>query len=151
MVIDFKSERRMEKIKMQGRIYIDVESNAIVSIDYTGDYRLPIMLKPLLFTLGINVERPTFRKRLDYQKVNGLWYPENIQIKAALVLKKTHWFAPDEHSHIEVDGIYAINKLTLDNVKQIPDSKKYDRKKKMEEQVHNDNEITWSQINVIKR
>ncbi len=151
MVIDFKSRRRMDHAKLNGKIYIDLESNAIVSIDYNGDLTLPAIVQPVLFVMGIHVERPLIRKKLEYQKINGKWYPKNIQAGADVNLTKRHLFSPNEHSHLLIEGIFTTNKLITEKTKPIPAAKKYNKSKKMSEQVYNDENLTWGQINVIKR
>ncbi|MEP7264525.1 MAG: carboxypeptidase-like regulatory domain-containing protein [Bacteroidota bacterium] len=151
MVIDFESRRRMDHVDLAGKIYIDLESNAIVNIDYIGDFRLPALIQPILFVMGIHIEKPIIRKKLEYQKINSKWYPKHIQAGADLNLTKRHLFSKNEHSHIVIDGIFTVNKLITEKANAIPEAKKYSKKKKMEEQVFNDEHITWDQINVIKR
>jgi CarboxypepD_reg-like domain len=151
MVIDFKSKRRKEHAKISGKIYIDLESNAIVCVDYNGDLTLPALIQPVLFVMGIHVERPLIRKKLEYQKINGKWYPKNIQAGADVNLKKRHLFRANEHSKMLIEGILTTNKLITEKTKPIPAAKKYVQSKKMSEQVYNDENLTWGQINVIKR
>ena len=151
MVIDFKSRKRNDHVKKNGKIYIDLESNAIVSVDYSGDITLPTMIYPALFVLGVSVDRPTFHKKIDYVKVNKEWYPQRIKAGAEVTLLKKHLFRENEHSRIVVDGIFVVNKTLTENVKPIEEKKKYSNKKNMSEQVYNDDKITWNQINAIKR
>jgi hypothetical protein len=151
MVINFESRRRINNVKKAGKIYIDLVSNAIVSIDYTGDLMLPTIIQPILFVMGIHIERPEIRKKLEYQQIDGKWFPKNIQGSADINLTKHHWFSDNEHSHLLIDGIFTVNKMITENAKPVAESKQYTPKKKMEEQVHNDNHLTWDQINVIKR
>lgn len=151
MVIDFKSKKRNDHVKKNGKIYIDLESNAIVSVDYSGDITLPTMVYPALFVLGVSVDRPTFHKKIDYVKINNEWYPQRIHAGAEVLLVKKHLFRENEHSHVVVDGIFVVNKTLTENVKPIEEKKKYSKKKNMSEQVYNDNNVTWDQINGIKR
>lgn len=151
MVINFRSKRRLDHVKKDGKIYIDLESNAIVKMEYTGDLTLPALIQPILFVLGIHVERPDIHKTLEYQKINGQWYPRNIQADIAVNLTKRHMFSKNEHSRILIDGIFTVNKLITENTMPVNKEKTYSSKKKMEEQVFNDNNVTWDKINVIKR
>jgi len=60
-------------------------------------------------------------------------------------------FSKNEHSHLFIDAIFTVNKMVTENAKPVSAAKKYDPKKEMATQVYNDNNITWDQINVIKR
>lgn len=151
MVIEFKSRRTLDHIKMDGKVYIDVESNAIVKIEYVGRFIVPILIQPILFLYGFDVDDPLISKKLAYQHVGNKWYPKNIQVNVTAYLTKKHWFKPNEHSYFELEGIFTTNKLKTDNILPIPATKRFKTDKKLKEQVYNDEGITWSGINIIKK
>ncbi len=151
MVIDFKSRRVLDHVKMEGKIYLDVESNAIVNIEYKGRFIIPVLIKPLLFLYGLDIDNPIISKKLEYQGVNNKWYPKNIQVNISADLTKKHWFKENEHSTFEAEGIFNVNKLKTEKAIAIDPSKRFDSKKPLKDQVHNDEGNTWSGINIIKK
>jgi hypothetical protein len=88
---------------------------------------------------------------VDYQEVNDRWYPKNLQFFVRVQLTKKYMFKTNEHSDISIEGIFTVNKIKVSKPTEIPLAKRFDPKKKMEEQVHNDDGLTWSGMNMIKR
>lgn len=151
LIITFKSRGKIDHVKTHGNIYIDKDSYAIVSVDFVADLIIPILYRPLIFMLGYGVDNPTFTNKVEYQEINGKWYPKNLQFNASVQLTKKHMFKSNEHSDLYIEGIFNINKIKVNTVNQIPLAKRFDAKKKMEEQIHNDEGITWSGLNIIKK
>ncbi len=60
-------------------------------------------------------------------------------------------FSANDNSNFIIEGIFTVNKLQLNDVKQIEVPKRYIASKSMEEQVHSEDGITWSGINIIKK
>lgn len=151
MVIDFKSRGKVDHIRSKGRIYIDVATHAFVKIEYSGDFVIPVLLRPILFFAGFGIENPTFETMIEFQQVAARWYPKNIQYNVNINISKKHMFSANETSDFVIEGIYTVNKLSIDGVKPIPADKRFDSKKPLKGQVHNDDGITWDGINIIKR
>ncbi len=151
MVIDFKSKGKVEHVRSSGRIYIDVASYAIVKVENNGDFIIPVVIRPILFLYGFGIENPTFHSVLEYQQIQRRWYPKNIQYNISINISNKHLFSPDEHSDFLIEGIYTVNKLKTDNTSPIPAAKRFNPNKEMKSQVHNDDNITWEGINIIKK
>ena len=83
-----------------------METNAIVSIEYTGRFIIPVLIQPLLFLYGLKIDNPQIVKKLEYQHINTKWYPRNIHCTITAELSKHHWFKPNEHSAFEIEGIF---------------------------------------------
>ncbi|MCF6297774.1 MAG: hypothetical protein L3J08_07310, partial [Flavobacteriaceae bacterium] len=103
----------------------------------------------ILFVLGLKIENPTFNKTISYQKINEKWYPKLFRWDAKIALKKSHVFKANEHSKINIGQIFFINKIDL-IASPIPKEKLFDAKKNMEDQVHNNINIKWRELNIIK-
>jgi hypothetical protein len=69
---------------------------------------------------------------ISYKDVKGFWF------------KPTSGALPDRSD-------FAVNKLTVDNPLPVPLSKRFKPSKKMDEQVYNDENYNWGQMNMIKR
>lgn len=151
MVIDFKSKGKVEHQRQEGKIYLDIATNAIVKIEQADEVVIPLLIRPLLFLYGVGIENPTLKGQTEYQQLNGKWYPKNIQFNLETNLTNKKLFAPNEHSHFDLEGIFTVNKVRIQNVSPIDSSKIFNPSKKMEEQVHNDSKLTWEGINIIKK
>ncbi|MFN5346071.1 MAG: hypothetical protein ACK5B3_02500, partial [Bacteroidota bacterium] len=73
-----------------------------------------------------------------------------IRFNVYAELEKSHWFEPDERSTFNIEEIFFVNKLKTQGAVSVPESKRFTAKKKMEIQVKNDINLTWSQINTLK-
>ncbi|CAN5565177.1 hypothetical protein BH11BAC2_BH11BAC2_04140 [soil metagenome] len=151
IVIKFKSKGKTDHMRSEGKIYIDFQTYAIVNLEYNADFVIPLMVRPVIFAAGYGVENPVFYKKVNYQLINGKWYPKNLQFNIDVKIERKYMFKANEHGDFYAEGIFSINKITVGNVSMIPVEKRYTTKKKMEEQVHNDNGITWNGMNIIKK
>lgn len=151
IVIKFKSKGTSDHVRYVGKIYIDFETYAIVNLEYDGDFVIPILLKPVIFMLGYGIENPTVYQNVNYQFINGRWYPKNLQYNIAMKIERKYVFKTNEVANIYMEGIFAVNKIKFENVTNIPKTKQYDKKKKMKDQVYNDQGISWNGMNMIKK
>jgi hypothetical protein len=151
MVINFASRGKVNHLRESGFIYMDEQSFAIVRVENTGDVVIPVVARPFIFMFGFGVENPEYSRNLEFREVNGKWYPQKIQYHVEAKVVKRYWFEPNDHAHFEIDQIFAVNKLIVDNPLPIPLSKRFSSKKKMVEQVYNDDNLNWGQMNMIKR
>lgn len=151
MVIDFKSRGKVDHVREEGKIYIDIVNYAIVKVESTGDVIIPVIIRPILFLYGLGIENPTFQTTIEFQQVQKRWYPKNIQYNISINLTNKHWFKANEHSDFVIEGVYTVNKMKIDNVSPIPVAKRFNPNKEMKTQVFNDDGISWEGINIIKK
>ncbi|WP_317898056.1 carboxypeptidase-like regulatory domain-containing protein [Aurantibacillus circumpalustris] len=151
MVIDFKSKGKVDHMRQEGSIYIDVASYAIVKVVRSGSIVIPVIIRPVLFLYGIGIENPIFTSVVEFQQVKSKWFPKNLQYNVNLNMTNKHWFSPNEHSDFVIEAVYTVNKMKIENSAPIPLAKRYDPNKDMKTQVHNDDGITWDGINIIKK
>jgi CarboxypepD_reg-like domain len=151
MVINFKSKGKVDHSHQVGKIYIDIASNAIVKIEESGDFVIPLALRPVLFLYGFSIDDAKYSTVTEFQGVNNRWYPKNISFNLGAMLTKKHWFADNEHSLFEVESMFTVNKIKINGTSPIPKEKRFDAKKKIEPQVFNDEGLNWSEVNIIKK
>ena len=151
MVIHFKSKRKVENVKVEGTLFIDEESDAIVSLDYEGVIKIPAMIKPILFLVGLGIKNPTIKVKSNYKEIDGHYYPNNAQAYIDLILTKRYMFKKNEKSKFEFFQLFSVNKFNLNDANPIPTEKLFKSNEDYSKQVFNDNGITWDDINVIKR
>ncbi|PBQ32923.1 hypothetical protein CNR22_14445 [Sphingobacteriaceae bacterium] len=151
MVIDFASKGKVNHLRQTGKIYIDLKSQAIVKIEVAGDMIVPGLAKTILFFMSIGVKNPTYIKRVEFQEVDGIWYPKTIHINLHVILTNNHLFKKDEYADFEIEQFFAVNELKTNGVEPIPLEKRYKESKEMDKQVHNDNNLSWEGLNIIKK
>jgi len=147
--IHFKAKRKIDYMKDQGRILISKENYAIVLIEQTGKFSIPFIIKPILFTIGLQIKNPQFSKVISYQNYNNKWYPKLFRWDANIQLTKRHTFDKNENSDINIGQVFSINKLESET-NAIPESKRFDTNEDLENQVYNDLNLNWNEINVVK-
>jgi hypothetical protein len=149
VTINFKAKRKIDYIKDQGKILISKESYAIALIEGSGVLSIPVAVKPILFIIGLSISNPTFNSTVSYQKFKGYWYPKLFRWDAKVNLTKRHAFSSNEHAKINIGQVLLINKL--DSIAtSIPENKRFNSDKEMENQVHNDLNIEWNELNIVK-
>lgn len=151
MVINFKSRGKVDKVREEGKIYLDIASNAVVKIETNGTMVIPALVRPVLFVMGIGVENPKFNSNIEFQQVKDRWYPKNMQFNMNINVEKKRMFAANDHSVFKIFGVLVVNKIDIGTPTPVEKLKRYSSEKKPEEQVFNDLGLTWDQINVIKR
>ena len=149
IVINFETIKKVNRARESGKIYIDPSSLAIVKIENEGTL-YSVALKAVFFLFSIGIKNPTYKEKYEFQHIHDKWYPKNIQITLNLRLTNNHVFKKDEDAEIEIESFFSVNKLTTENPGNIPLEKRFDIKKGMSEQVHNDAGLTWEGLNIIK-
>jgi hypothetical protein len=147
--IIFKAKKTIDHKKDSGEILINTEDFAIVSIHQKGKFSIPFMVKPILFVVGLKIKNPTFSTVINYQKYKDKWYPQLFRWDANIQLTKNHAFDTNENSDINIGQVFFINKVDSLAV-PIPESKRFKEDKDMGEQVFNDIDLRWDELNVIK-
>ena len=67
-----------------------------------------------------------------------------------MTLINKHLFRKNDVYVYDMKQIFHVNKIIKSRVKAISNSKKYDVEKPYVDQIHNDDQLKWSDINVIK-
>ena len=94
IIIAFEARKTIEHLKPVGKIYLDLQSLAIISIEYKADFEIPVLYRPLLFLYGLSIDDATFEKKLQYHELNGKWYPKDFQWTGKGSITKKYWFVP---------------------------------------------------------
>lgn len=149
-LIHAKTIRRNEGFKASGKIYIDRESLAIIKMDFTGDLKIPLIIRPVLFVMGIGIEKPKLHYARNFVKKGELWYPKNIFYTINLKLTEKKIFKKNITSNFKIQQAFHIQSYTLTDSEEIVKEKRYTPKKTLAEQVHPEKNIHWNMINKIK-
>ena len=149
VTILFKAKKKIDHKRDEGKILINTEDYAIVSIEQKGKFSIPFIVKPILFVIGLKIGNPTFSTVINYQKFDGKWYPELFRWDANILLTKKHTFDPNEVSDINVGQVFFINELKAEGI-PVAEENVFDPGEDMETQVHNDLNLDWNGLNIIK-
>jgi hypothetical protein len=149
--IHFNARRAVDNFKENGTIFIDPDSYAIVFIESNGRAIIPVAVRPILLALGLGLRDPVFNRTIKYEPYKGTYYPKDFHWNASVHLTKRHVFKKDEHSHIEAGQLFLINEVNTEKAIPIPEEYLFDPKKKMEEQVHNEDNVSWEGMNILKK
>ena len=150
IVINYHSKKAIDHVKLRGKIYIDRNSMAITSIKYTGDFKIPLIYKPILFAAGIGIRNTKLAITKNYHHIKTLWYPDNTQIQINLDAEKKHLFRANEVFNLELNQIFVINRTLINHIKEIEPSLRFDPKKAFPDQVYNTENISWDEVNTLK-
>lgn len=151
MVIAFKSKGKVDHIRESGKLYIERNSLAIVKIENSGDMIIPVILRPILFMYGLGIENPAFSKDIRFQRVGNYWYPQQIQVGIDFEITKRRIFAKNDESKFHIDQAYIVNQLRVSNCQPIPAALRFKGGDDIEKQVHNDEGLSWDNVNLIKK
>ncbi len=149
VTINFKAKRKIDYIKDRGKILISKENYAIALIEGSGVLSVPVAVKPILFIIGLSITNPTFSSTVRYQKFKGYWYPKLFRWDAEVKLTKRHMFSANESAKINIGQVFLTNKLDSMAV-PIPKAKQFDPDEEMENQVYNDLNVQWNELNIVK-
>jgi hypothetical protein len=74
-----------------------------------------------------------------------------MQYNLDMNVEKKRMFAANDNSNFKIFGFLTVNKLNTTSATAVPAAKRFKSDKKPEEQVYNDEQLNWSEINMIKR
>ncbi|MGB1293842.1 MAG: carboxypeptidase-like regulatory domain-containing protein [Flavobacteriales bacterium] len=149
-LIHAKTKRRQDGFKANGKIYVDRNSMSIIKMEFRGDIRIPIYLKPILLLAGIGIQNPKLHYARNFEKMNDAWYPKNVFYTINLGLTEKKLFKKNTHSNFTIQQSFHIQKYNLEQPKNIAKSKRYSDEKTIADQVFPDPNITWDMIKRVK-
>lgn len=143
MVIAFDQRRQIEQTKTNGKIYIDMESDAIVAIEYVGTFNIPMALKPILFAMGYGISDPTFQSMVHYREQNGRWHVNHVQRDIQIALTKKYMWKKNEHADFDIKQTYVVQQLKTQSVEPIEESLRMNGDETMTKQARFKDESFW--------
>ncbi len=150
LVIDFETKRVVEHTRQKGKIFIDLKTDAIVAVEYSGALVIPAVVKPILLAFGLSIKDPRFDKKIRYQLVKDRWYPENFQWYVDLGIKKRYMFKSNEYSDFEAEQVLQVSNIKFSELEEIAEEKRFDSGEEMAKQQFNDEKLTWDKVNTLK-
>ena len=149
IIIGFKSKGKYEHQKQVGKIFISLESDAIMSIEYDSKIVIPAIARPVIFVMGFGITNPELSATIHYKPIRGQWYLNDFSINGGARLTKKKMFKKNERSSFDIEMALINNKFDLEQVAEIPEGERIDRDKPLEEQVVEDPEF-WQNYKVVR-
>jgi len=149
IIIGFESKGIYEHQRQRGNIYISMETDAIMSIEYDSEIVVPALARPVIFLIGLGVTNPELHGSVHYKPINGKWYLNDISLEGGTKLTKRKMFNKNEQSNFYVEIALINNKFELEEVYQIPEDERIDNDKALEEQVEPDDQF-WGSYQVVR-
>ena len=149
ILIGFKSKGKMDHQRQEGIVYISLESDAILAIEYTSEIVIPAAVKPIIFLLGYGIANPELRAMVHYKPIGGLWYLNDISIHGGVRLTKKKMFSKNDRSNFLMEMALINTNFELNEVHEIPEAERIDVEKPLEEQVDPDL-VFWKTYQVVR-
>lgn len=150
MVIDFKTKGKVDRVRQSGKIYLDIATNAIVKADYRGEFVIPALLRPVLLLLGIGIKNPKFRSDVSFSQAKGKWYPSTMLFNLNLDIERKRLFTANDNSNFIIDGVLTVNHVKINDARPVDAAKRFKSSKRPEEQVYNEEGLSWDKVNIIR-
>ena len=149
IIIGFKSRGKYEHQKQVGKIYISLESDAIVSIEYDSKIVIPGYVRPILFVMGYGITNPEFSATIHYKPIGNQWYLGDFALEGGTRLTKKKMFSKNDRSQFDISMMLVNNDFQFESVEEIPEDERIDTDKPLEEQVEPDPDF-WKGYKVVR-
>ncbi|NQX91722.1 MAG: hypothetical protein HRT74_06290, partial [Flavobacteriales bacterium] len=155
IVISFKSRGKVSSSQafqrghQSGRLYFDLETDALASVVLDHEMVVPGALKPVLFLMGYSISNPKIKCHINYQFFEGKWYPQSTRFDMTMRMVDKHLFSKNEVSNLDLNMLVVFSNWEVEQAQEIPEDKRMTYSKKFEEQVYPIANITWETINRI--
>jgi len=149
IIIGFETKGKYEHQRQLGEIYISLESDAIMAIEYDSEIVIPAAIRPMIFVFGFGITNPELHAMVHYKPVGNHWYLNDIAIEGGTRLTKKKMFSENERSRFYIEMGLINNKFEFDQVNEITEAERIDGSKPLEEQVKTD-PYFWDQYKVIR-
>lgn len=149
IIIGYESKGIYEHQRQEGKIYISMISDAIISIEYNSEVVIPGIARPVIFVMGFGIKNPMIYGKVHYKPIHGKWYISDISIEGGTRLTKKKMFKKNDKSQFYVEVALINNKFDLESVTEIPEDQRIDTEKPLEEQVEPDPEF-WQNYQVVR-
>lgn len=150
MVIGFEHRRKIDYTSSDGKIYIDQKSDAIVAVEYSGKFHVPLLLEPVLFALGYGISNPEFSVIVHYREHAGRWHVSSLHKEIEIELTKKYMWRKNDHAIYDIEQSYVVHELTTANVVPIDPSIRMKPDQLLTEQAQFKDESFWETYTVVR-
>lgn len=100
LVIGFEQQKEFYYLRTKGKVFIDMQSDAILAMEVNGTVDLPLMSKPAMALMGIKIKEPKFNVKIIFKPLfnTDKWRPDEMTLTLDFVYEEVNWFAKNESS-----------------------------------------------------
>lgn len=149
IIIGFESKGVYEHQRQKGSIFISLDSDAIIAIEFDNEIVIPVIARPLIFLVGFGITNPDLHVRVHYKPVGDKWYLNDVSAFGGTKLTKRKIFKENEKSKFHIDIAFVNIGFDLENVFQIPEEEQIDGDKVLEDQVEADPDF-WESFKIVR-
>jgi hypothetical protein len=149
IVIGFETRNKYEHQRQHGNIYISLESDAIIAIEYDSEIVIPAAVRPLIFVFGLGITNPELHAMVHYKPVGERWYLSDISVEGGTRLTKKKMFKKNDRSNFYIEMALINNNFNLADVREIPENERINGEKALEEQTEPNPEF-WNNYKVVR-
>ncbi|NJN25946.1 MAG: carboxypeptidase-like regulatory domain-containing protein [Cyclobacteriaceae bacterium] len=149
IIIGFESKGKFEHQRQKGSVYISLESDAIMAIEYSSEVVIPVAIRPLLFVVGFGISNPEIHAMVHYKPIGTRWFLNDISIQGSMQLTKKKMFSKNDRSVFGMQMGLVNTKFELQKVHEIPKEERLNPEKPLEEQVAADPAF-WRNYRVVR-
>lgn len=145
LVISFDQRPHVKEALFKGKMYLEEESLAVVSLEYSYSergkkYLFPKKVSAAMWVLGLRVEEPYLDVTIRSSKKGDLWVLDDILLSADAILEKRHLFKENERSMFDAEIFLSVVERELDRADKIPVEKQVKIKPAFKKQLTHDPE-----------
>jgi CubicO group peptidase (beta-lactamase class C family) len=152
-IIGFDQKDDVKESLYTGKIFIDVESLAIVAINYRrsekGIQYVKVgsaSMRTLMKLMGISIDMNSESSFVTYQKINGKWLLSNVKSNTLIYCKSKRQFY-DFPANIQFD--YVVTGVDTSNIQSFSTKDNLGKTKLIEFQNSNGQTDFWKDYNII--
>lgn len=150
MVISYKQRRQIDQSKTKGKIYLDMDTDAIVAIEYTGRFSVPTILKPVLFAMGYGIDDPVYSAMVHYREHNGRWHVNSVHREIEINMTKKYLWHKNEKAKFDIEQTYTVHELKTEDAQPIKKSLRMTKDKTLVEQAQFSDESFWDSYSTVR-
>ncbi len=112
-MISFDQRTNVKEALFKGKMYLEEESLAVVSVEYSYSergkkYLIPTTTEAAMWVLGIKFEGPYLDVTIRSKKVADRWLLSDVLVSANANLEKRHLFSDNELSQFEAEIFFSL-------------------------------------------
>lgn len=148
VIINFESTKKLDYQLKKGSIYITLDTDAIVAIEFESKMIIPDIARPVMFFYALGATDPEFEMRIHYKPYHDRWYINDISIKGGARLTHKKMFKSNDRSYFELNQMLITTDVDFENARQIPKDERLKNWVPLEDQIDFDPEF-WKNYHVV--
>lgn len=98
IVIGFVQQKKYYYLKTRGKVFIDLDSDAIIAMEVNGTVDLPTLSKPAMALAGFKIKQPQFNVKIIFKPLFNThrWRPDEMTLTLDFIYEEVNWFSKND-------------------------------------------------------